>query len=276
MDYLTVIHNTEYFHWQIELLIESFKFHGIEDRLVVGVINDTKISFPKNLQNHKRIFECPKDSHKYPPINQPYAVCFALNKGIISQPFTLIHSDTILVKPVEKPEKNLTFSICQQFPRFLKADAPGVEKEMPNILPVGGIYKFNNVPKNLFESLADKIKNITNVWDRSPNSFRLKYWRYANRMAWMWAFWEYSKTDQLNGELLETQLFVPLLSQTEFVHYCYGLATTFHKSMFKGTIILSDSDPISIFANPNNNFTTSTNYCMKIAQSYKKRFLETK
>ena len=56
MNYFTSIKNNYYFSWQIELLIESFKKHNIEDQLFISLDNNEILDNCKNLKNHKNIF----------------------------------------------------------------------------------------------------------------------------------------------------------------------------------------------------------------------------
>ena len=60
MEYFVSAGNKAYYHWQLELLIQSFKEYGIEDKLVVAISSSEDPlykNFCNNLKNHKRIFE---------------------------------------------------------------------------------------------------------------------------------------------------------------------------------------------------------------------------
>ncbi len=84
--------------WKIELLIESFKIVNLEDSLIVGISKSTANLYPKNLLEHKHKIEIKNSSNS----------CFdrftllkkVMESGLLEETFTLIHSDTLFVKPI--------------------------------------------------------------------------------------------------------------------------------------------------------------------------------
>jgi len=67
VDFVTIVENKPIFHWQIELLIESFKKFNLEDNLYVYFIgtNDSNIIFNKHIKNHKNCVFLENKSIKY-------------------------------------------------------------------------------------------------------------------------------------------------------------------------------------------------------------------
>ena len=67
MDFVTIVENKPIYHWQIELLIESFKKFNLEDNLHIYFIgkNNFNFFFKKNIENHKNCFYLEDKSLKY-------------------------------------------------------------------------------------------------------------------------------------------------------------------------------------------------------------------
>jgi hypothetical protein len=268
MEYLATIENTDYYHWQIELLIESFKLHGIQDKLAIGIVDQQKPirkNFTKNLKQHKRVFFETSHSSEYSPINQSYLTYIALKNKVISQPFTLIHSDTVLVNPKEEIKNNIVFSISPYFLPALEKTID-VNKIINQQIPLGGVYKFNNMPISFFQSVVERIQALTHKWIKTGDNKWKRVWKYANQMAWMSAFLQ---DDSIDGVQIESQLFESISQDTEFIHYSNGFLP-FHKISFKynSEIDLNEKNPFEIFSDPQYNINPTTNCLFKVSRSY--------
>ena len=79
MKYFVSIENTSYFYWQIELLIQSFKMHGLENDLIISIA-DNQIPknnmYFKNLIKHKNLYshENVGKERNYLPLNRIYSL----------------------------------------------------------------------------------------------------------------------------------------------------------------------------------------------------------
>lgn len=252
MDYLVVIQNTPFFHWQAELLIESFKIANMQDSLVVGIVDiDEKITIDlKNIRNHKRKFKSDNYPSDFIPINQAYLTYIALKKEIIKQPFALIHADTIFLKALSPIEGNISFSVN---PHILNDF-----KTFDKILPLGGIYQFNAVPDVFFERVMYNTNQLINKLDKA----------LVNRAAWMQTLAEYTK-GKVEGVPTEVKMWENITKEASFIHYSKGYPPFFNKKMFSDTIFsLSADNVFNVLMDPENNITTSTNYMQQIVKSY--------
>jgi hypothetical protein len=106
MNYFVSINNSLYYHWQIELLIESFKIYDLEKNLYIFLANGQyKDEVPKNcknLINHKNVFK-----HEYfgANTNELVALHKCIDEKIIEYPFVFMHPSTILKSPLNKYNK---------------------------------------------------------------------------------------------------------------------------------------------------------------------------
>jgi hypothetical protein len=107
MKYVVSVENTSYFYWQLELLIESFLIHGIQDDLIICFAeNDgNKVGgYSKNIIKYgKKIMHENTGKEKGCPVaNRIYALRNLYRSGDLDLPFVVIHSDMILKNPIEK------------------------------------------------------------------------------------------------------------------------------------------------------------------------------
>ena len=278
MDYLVIIDNTPHFHWQAELLIESFKMKGLEDKLAIGIVDNRskqRVNHTRNLIDHKRNFSFKGRTTQYDPSNFPYGAYLAIKEEIIKQPFVLLHADTILLKPIEAEETNVTFSrdddpleeilehtdFKTYFNLILK------RREIPtlNISPVGGICQFNDIPPLFFEQMIMWADSLTNKWSE-------RNWKYINKAALMLTLTDFLGILTLQGKNYEVPL-IAHLGEHNFIHYSKGLPPHFHKSMFTYSptkVAFSNIDnPFQVLLE--NNPTTTTDYVQNVINSYKRR-----
>lgn len=100
MDFVTIVENKPFYHWQIELLIESFKKFNLEDNLHIYFIgkNNSNFIFKKNIENHKNCFYLEDKSLKYGYHHFSfYEALTNYREKNIEKDFCLIDSDCVLV-----------------------------------------------------------------------------------------------------------------------------------------------------------------------------------
>src|SRR3990167_8898266 len=103
MDYLVCAEDTTYYHWQLELLIQSFQINNQENNLVIALASEagaTYLDFRKLLPKHKRLigYDNIGKQKGYRYLNRPYGVIAALTHEYIKQPFCLIEPDMVMYK----------------------------------------------------------------------------------------------------------------------------------------------------------------------------------
>lgn len=272
MQYFTSINNTPYYHWQAELLIESFRMLGMEDQLWIGIANPKANALQEytiNLRSHpNKFFFEGYDGH--PALGRIYAAVLALKHGAIKPPFALIDSDMVLLKPIEDVEKDIVFHTAEEDERLKSVLEPRIKKllkeynvgrEEVGWMPVGHTVVFNNVDETLFframlwgERLVQEEGDDMDVeraaWIMAFHDFLLKH-NYGNK------FYELS--------MLHNDVDAPL------VHYQRGLPPDFVKRNFTfdgGAIgfLAAGGSPYSAILK--NNPTTTTEKMQEVVKSY--------
>jgi hypothetical protein len=138
MQYFVSIENRPYHHWQIELLIESFKMRNLDHKLVIGVNEfeeKPSIFDIRNITEHKnKIY--------YNQIFHPlFGMIAAQEEGLLKQPFTFIHPDMLLIQPIVLNNKNnLTFHLRNYPDEKLTKTLDYFPKSMPRI-ELGGVFR---------------------------------------------------------------------------------------------------------------------------------------
>ena len=276
MQYFVSIENTSYFYWQTELLLESFLMQNMQDDLIIGIAeNDIpKLSkFSHNLVNHPNIFFHSNEGEKneYKSLNRFYGLLAALTDGRLKCPFTLVHSDMILVKPVEEKEENLVFhplyddTVDSMTKPYIKemAEIGGVTVEdLPSHIPFNGPIVFQDVPIELIW----RAKNRTEVLlkENGPTF-------PCEKVGWSLAFYEMLSSVAYGGEYMECSLIDPMSElNVNFVHYKHGIPPVFHKRHFTwDKPNLSGINPYEVLLE--HNPTPATNFVQKVIRSYNKR-----
>jgi len=271
MQYFVSAENIAYHHWQLELLIESFKMHNLQDSLVVGLADSTDpiYSEPVNLRSHKHVFMHDNIGKEKgcPSFNRVYGLYVAITKGLIKPPFIIIHPDTILVKPIENKSIDITFQMDLEFTLqksrsedFVKTvkDAKKIEEDI--WLPLGDTFCFEKLPDEFIKRVLELADHLTKA---HPG------WEDAEKTAWALTMLEYYGhltyygTVGIENTLMDNEL-------KHLVHYKRGLPPYFNKNMFRfePPIVFSMGDPYDILLKYNAN--KAMDYVGKVILSYKK------
>lgn len=102
--------------WQIELLIESFKLLGIEDKLVVFLSSypdpNFKTPFLKNISSFKNVYITPNYGKfkSFESLNDIKNILLALDKNVIDDEFIYLPSDCVIYK---EPESIKDIGTCR-------------------------------------------------------------------------------------------------------------------------------------------------------------------
>lgn len=279
MDYFVSVENIPYHRWQLELLIESFKIHGLQDKLLVAVVenNTPQFSgFTKNLMEHERKFAHNDygESKGCKRLNKPYALLAALSNNLLQQPFAVLHPDMLLCKPLEeKGPPNFYFSVEQEDTDLRRRLRPYLKKilaervEDVDALPwlnASGFCAFNNVSALFFARVMyymEKFQTDHLDWEDSPKA------------AWVTAMYEQYNLALLQGRFYEATMLnnIEDIPNASVIHYKYGVPPFFNKKhfMFKDALqfTLNASDPLDVLEQYD--ITTSMQFMGRVIQSYK-------
>jgi hypothetical protein len=276
MEYFVSFENEPCYHWQAELLIESFKRQNLDKDLLV-TISDTDLPmsqlFCRNLLSHERLicYENIGKIRQHPQLNQVYNLLWALLTKKISQPFVYFQSDMVLQNPI-----NISFSeyaeiIFYPDPFFtvnLAAKNVGSFWEWTGKtkldyeqrwISLGSAIVFSQIPIELFSLIvhqaelfaAKQLMDGKEIWDQTV------------KLAMASVLSEYSSKIFCRGDY---DLVSPVMAghgSAFFISYSDGILPEFHKSMFTypPPNYVTMGDPIEIlaetFPSPNANFLSN-------------------
>jgi len=284
MQYIVSAENTTYFHWQLELLIESFKLHNLEDNLVIILANNETPKFGNffsNIMNHKNKFSHKNEGKEigYLPLNRIDAIIHALNNNVLKYPFTVIHSDMILQKEIKDIDNKFpcvflnTFienkskikEIKEELQCYLDDIALKTKKDRCEI-PEIPFISFPIVFNKAFEYISDVFfqtlrSNLLYIFEKKGPDFPCELAAWELTLTEVFQYYKVIGTNMSSSLLFD-------IENSNFIHYNYGLPPAFHKSFYKyenGTY-LGDAGPYETLLKIN--ITQNTNYMQKIIKSY--------
>jgi hypothetical protein len=276
MDYFVDLDQTPFNQWQLELLIESFRRHNLQDSLVV-CLNESgspvNPEFVMNTYGHKRVI-----SHRnigrdrgYDKLNSFYGISWALQEGLLKQPFCQIPLDSVLFSP-PPPLPDYPIASYQIDPLFTPElvmentdlfDKNQLEENWPS---AGQIVCYNKFPEMFFSHVADLTERL--VFRQMKKTG--KFWELTDRLAFNLKLQEHVGQVPIQGVYdYESDMYNNYPKY--FVHYDKGFMPIFHKDMFS----YSPPDYIS-FGNPfrvlSENFPSGAfHYMSMLARNYLSR-----
>lgn len=282
MDYFVSIENNAYYNWQLELLIESFKYNSLENNLLVGLIQSNNNYTPFDFFNasehtRKYFYENIGDAKGYKNLSHLY--CLVSLQNLINQPFTIISPDMVLRKPINPelksdrpqiifaPDLRFTFDYVQKnVPDFFQELNHDESFYRKNWIPLGSCTIFNNIPEYFFanvlmltEKLAvQQILNGQNIW------------KYTDKLAWSIMLADYHENIETTGDYQITDTMINN-SQSPIIHYEHGLSPNFNKLQFlyEPPLYISCGDPFEILKDSKS--TSNAHYMSVLAENYLKK-----
>jgi hypothetical protein len=273
MEYLVSAENKIYDHWQLELLIESFKQNGCQNDLLLCLADyDSSINpdFWRNISEHQRIYAHQNigQIRGYHPLNSLYSTLWANQYKLINQPFVSIPTDVVLREPLNveflnngypevifSPNPFFTFNLAKEHVGpFWKQSFRTQEYYKNSWVPIGPIVVFNNVPSTMFERtifLAERLA-LQQLLDGK------NIWEHTIQLAW-----SMNLADLLGKVTIKADysLTMNMLSNNNaaFIHYEHGMPPIFNKLMFQyePPNFFAMGDPMQILSD---NFPTPSAY----------------
>lgn len=266
MNYFVCIESTSYHLWQTELLIQSFKRLGLQEKLYIAICKTEEpvnLQFTHNIARHNKRFYF---NNLHSIENKFYTLAQLLNEGILKPPFTTIHSDMILVNPIKAPATDLIlgqFDEDQEFKNKIKPQLSQLmKKDMFVILDPSAIYVANDT--------LDK-KFFFELW-KLAERYKFKE-RWAEKAIWYLGIIQHlnfvDEKLSINNSFYEQSMLTYEPTQN-FIHYNHGLPPSFHKYHFQFKsphyFCIDDINPFKVMhsTNPNN----TTNFIAKLIESY--------
>jgi hypothetical protein len=242
--FVSLINNSPAYQWQMELLIESFKKHHIEDNLYIAIAPE---EFPYHYENnfnilrHQKIYGYENIGKKrgYEPLNSLYFLSWSISSGKIKQPFTLLQPDMILYEPFEPslaggyaevlfmPDHEFSFEEAAEIGPFWEWFSKSKDFYQENWTPIGSLMAFSEMPQDFFYNVVLYAEKLL-IMQVSNNK---KVWKYTIKLAWVLAFAEYAGKFVCRGDY---SLVMPLLGSGNSPFICYdkGIPPYFHNSMY--------------------------------------------
>lgn len=285
MEYFVSAEDTSYHHWQLELLIESFKIHNLQDKLVIAVASNNEekmVDFSANLKTCQRIFMHDNIGRKrgYLPLNRPYSLFAAISQGLVKLPVTLIDPDMLLVVPLAAPQENIQFQLKPLFScdyvtqnhcpirkhikELLKIRNAEEDSEINYWIPLGSVMTFSNVPNDFFGRAVEWTETLE--YERKKTAG--KDWWYTERAAWIMTLLEYHGHLSYHGRHDLEMTLLDNNKKNHFIHYTHGLPPVFSKLMYRfqppQAFTMGSLFDVLLENNP----TSSTNYMQYVVRSY--------
>jgi len=266
MKYLLSIENNYFHRWQTELLIESFKYHNIQDDLFIFIANKDNLTtnnYTKNILSHKNKFFHKGDKDVY--LNKINCLKHVVKDGIISLPFCVMHPDMVIQSPINNDlNKDISFSYDPTKDEFYNKIEKEIIKKIdyiPKFVPFGNVIVFNNINLDFLNNLC---YNYTNY---SKSDLYL-----SRRYSWIYTLIQNSyglleESFSIDIKEYEQTLLHHNLNNN-FIHYQHGLGHEWNKHQFKRPdVLLGTSGPYESFLKSEVS-TSSTDYLRLLINNY--------
>lgn len=283
MDFFVSADLTPQNQWQLELMIESFKTIGLEDKLLVCVAseNDPKIlpEFSSNMRGHARtlVHRNIGAARGFEPLNKLYAVSFAMKDKVLSEKFVMLDLDTIIFSNPQDVQEQVfcRFQIDPYFTPELIEEKTGVKEHFgvdPKDLPSDkwpsayGSMVFGGFPSEFFDEtinlceryVFNQIKSGKTPWSESVTAaINMQLHKYVGKYSAIGTY-------ELDCDLFSNH-------PKNFINYRNGYMPVFSKSMFefKPPSYFSFGNPFKVLSeySPTMAFMRASN----VAKSYLER-----
>lgn len=164
MDYVVSIENSAYMRWQVDILYESMRLLGIEDKLFI-------LCCPIDGEPHplpyERVFHHENIGRRfaYAPFNKIYGLRKALAAGVIRCPFVVMDPDMFFLHPIPLLDNDISANLTWylDYDRLKEdgynpSELYGVSRE--HWFPGGTIYQFRNASPALFDQMMVNLVDL--------------------------------------------------------------------------------------------------------------------
>jgi hypothetical protein len=288
MQYFVSIENSSFFYWQMELLIESFIMHGLQDNLVIAIAqnDDQKINgYSSNLVRHGRKFMHANFGREsgHLPLNRVASLRAALADRMLEFPFAILHADMIMRTPLTPAEDSDYGMVLNNYDEISgekraeikEAIAPGIARiaeerkvdvgDLPEIPVFSAPIVFNESFKPVSEVFFARLhSNTLELIEAKGCDFPCER-----------AAWELTITESFQHCSVKSKFMAgSLMGDNEdinFIHYKNGIPPVFHKNFFKFNDMSIGSGQCPYEVVLEHNPTISTGYMHEVIRSYNDR-----
>lgn len=239
MDFLVVAEDIPYYQWQIELLIESFKIQGLENKLIIYLVktNESVDAIKINIDDHKNVNYYKSESLRTGTINIDFHNCIldykSKNKN---NDFAIIDTDTFLKNFDYKvfDGNNILYQIDQSSDKELELIFKVAKSkynfdfyQASSVVYFNSIFDYNFFNSG-FKALEDliKIAFFTNIFndDYKPN---INLYKYAYLLTGM-----FYGTPLVPTYRLLNYIYDGLEQDVSFISYKHDIKPYFYKSNY--------------------------------------------
>jgi hypothetical protein len=152
MQYFVVLEDSKEFRWQAELLFESIRLLGLENKFIVSICPGKG---PMKKHPYPEIIWFDNVGRKlgFPHFNKCYGLAKAIESGKLRQPFVILDTDMFLIS--ELPQLSQVV-VSQNQEHLLWEEVKHTLKDTTNAngwVNAGEVYYFNDVPNATFENI---------------------------------------------------------------------------------------------------------------------------
>lgn len=263
MEYFVNSEQKAYDDWQLELLIESFKHHEIDEFLTIAGANVNQDRYDKlyNLIAHKNYFPYQSIGQKrgFTKLDELYSLAWCIQNQKLGQRICLIQPSVVIKNKsytLNIPDKEtfavaidpfFTFDHAEKMAgNFWENQNNSKDFYKNNWLPVGNVIFLNKISYEFVSRTIILAENL--IVNQIIN--KIPVWEDTIKLAWALntidhigrinIFASYEYTSSMSDA-----------SNAPFIDYHAGLPPTFNKSMFtfKPPINIAFGDPIEVLAN---------------------------
>jgi hypothetical protein len=274
MKYFVSIENNNYHHWQIELLIQSFKMVGLQDDLHISIAENRlpqSAKYIHNLKEHKNKYICDNPGRKNGclSLNKISSLKQLIDLNILGDQFVVMHPDMILFRGINDLPADSQL-IYHRNGDNEDSITSHIKKNVTDLkvpwMSMGDTMVFNKCPVKFFEIVQNQMIDLMNQFGGRDWDIEKNVWICA-----VVALLKQGTRLKINQVQLEMSLLHPN-KNTSMIHYTHGIPPVFHKKYYEnikgGLIVTSANDPLDsiLLQNP----TTASNYLHQVIFEYRK------
>ena len=263
MEYFVSYSQKAYHDWQIELLIQSFKNHNLQDKLTVAGANtgENRYKFLANILNHENFFNHLSIGLKrgFQQLDEIYSLAFYQESKKLGSEICVMQPHTVLKNPkyleeLRTNQSSATVSVDPFFTfdyaeknagDFWVKQAHSREFYKNNWLPVGSIILFNN----LSEKISTRAIIVAEQIILNQIQQKIPVWSESIKLAWAISIADYLGLIKIEASYNLVSNMIDG-ANAPFIDYKDGVLPVFNKSMFSFAppFGMSFGDPIEVLA----------------------------
>ena len=264
MEYFVSTDQRAYHDWQIELMIESFKAQGLENKLIITAAetNEQRYNNIHNIFGHAKYFRHANIGMQrgFSKLNELYSLAWCVDNRKINYPICIMQPHVVFFDknytinfPDEQPSLNVaidpffTFELAnQKAGDFWKKQVNTMNYYKDNWLPIGSIMFINNMSIDFINRTIAVAEYL--IVEQIIN--KIPVWEETIKLAWTINTIDFLGKVNINASYNYTSS-MNNGNITPFIDYNHGLPPNFNKSMFAYAppACMSFGDPIEVLLN---------------------------